>query len=186
MRIYISLLIFLCGVSNGSQKNEGLILQKKTYKALIPFGQNIVIYGIDDNESIEGELVNVSRKEIYLKDITTNKMTSIPIHNVKEIRSFAKPKKYENFKTGFSRGVGIASIATTGAIAILTLDRPEEFHYALFFAMVIVPPAAIVGGILDGLSNMSLATNQIKDTDLFKINDNSWKILQIPNGKTPL
>ena len=44
------------------------------------------------------------------------------------------------------------------------------------FAAVIVPPAAIAGGILGGLLNMNSATNQIKSTELFKINNNNWKI----------
>ena len=110
---------------SGAQKNEGLILQKKTYTALLPFGQTIVINGIDSDQSIKGELVNVSQKEIYLKDITTNKMTSILMGNVKEIKSFAKSKKNKNFKTGFGIGANIATIATSGAIAILAIDNPE-------------------------------------------------------------
>ena len=83
MKIYLSLLIFLFALLSGAQKNEGLILQKKTYTALLPFGQTILINGIEDERSIKGVLVNVSQKEIYLKDITTNEMTSIPIENVK-------------------------------------------------------------------------------------------------------
>ena len=132
MQIYVSLLIYLFAVLSGAPKNEGLMLQKKTYTALIPFGQTIVINGIDYEQSIRGELVNVSQEEIYLKDITTNEMISIPIENVKEIKSFAKSKKNENFKTGFGIGATIATIATSGAIAILAIDNPEWF-YGFFF-----------------------------------------------------
>ena len=71
MHIYFSLLIFLVGVSNGAQKNEGLILQQKTHTAVLPYGNNIIIYRIDNKQSIEGELVNVSQEEIYIKDITS-------------------------------------------------------------------------------------------------------------------
>ena len=176
MHIYFSLLIFLVGVSNGAQKNEGLILQQKTHTAVLPYGNNITIYRIDNKQSIEGELVNVSQEEIYIKDITSNELISCSIQNISGVKSIAKPKGYQNFKIGFGRGQGIAALATIGAIAIVTLDRPEEFHYALFFAAVIVPPAAIAGGILGGLLNMNSATNQIKSTELFKINNNNWKI----------
>ena len=168
-------LIFLFELLSGAQKNEGLILQKKTYTALIPFGQNIVIYGVDEEQSIRGQLVNVTQEKIHLKDINTQKIRTISITNAKEIqtiKSIVKSKGYQNFKTGFGRGQGIATLATIGAIAIVTLDRPEEFHYALFFAMITVPPAAIAGGILGGVINMSSAKYEIEDVDLYKINEN--------------
>ena len=181
MRKNLLFLIFVFGLLSGAQKNEGLILQKKTYTALIPFGQNIVIFRIDNEQSIEGELVNASQKKIYIKDITSNELISCPIQNISGIKSIAKSKGYQNFKTGFGRGQGIASLATMGAIAIVTLDRPEEFHYALFFAMVIVPPAAIAGGILGGVINMSSAKNEIEDADLYKINENNWRV-EVPDS----
>ena len=174
-------LIFVFGLLSGAQKNEGLILQKKTYTALIPLGQNIVIFRVDNEKSIEGELVKVSQKEIYIKDITSNELISCPIQNVGGIKSIAKSKGYQNFKTGFGRGQGVAALATISAIAIVTLDRPEEFHYALFFAMVIVPPAAIAGGILGGVINMSSAKYEMEDVDLYKINENHWRV-NVPNS----
>ena len=183
MRKNLLFLIFVFGLLSGAQKNEGLILQKKTYTALIPFGQNIVIYGVDEEQSIRGQLVNVTQEKIHLKDINTEKIKTISITNAKEIKtikSIAKSKGYQNFKTGFGRGQGIATLATIGAIAIVTLDRPEEFHYALFFAMVIVPPAAIAGGILGGVINMSSAKNEIEDADLYKINENNWRV-EVPD-----
>ena len=183
MRKNLLFLIFVFGLLSGAQKNEGLILQKKTYTALIPLGQNIVIFRIDNEESSEGELVNVSQKEIYIKDITSNELISCPIQNISGIKSIAKSKGYQNFKTGFVRGQGIAALATIGAIAVVTLDRPEEFHYALFFAMVIVPPAAIAGGILGGVINMSSAKNEIEDADLYKINENNWRVEVPDNSK---
>tara|TARA_A100000164_G_scaffold2112_1_gene1774 strand:- start:968 stop:1168 length:201 start_codon:yes stop_codon:yes gene_type:complete len=42
--------------------------------------------------------------------------------------------------------------------------------------MIIAPPAAIAGGTLNGLINMSRATYQIENTDLYKINNDSWRI----------
>ena len=181
MRKNLLFLIFVFGLLSGAQKNEGLILQKKTYTALIPLGQNIVIFRIDNEESSEGELVNVSQKEIYIKDITTNELISCPIQNISGIKSIAKSKRYQNLKTGFGRGQGIAALATIGAIAIVTLDRPEEFHYALFFAMITVPPAAIAGGVLGGLINMSSAKYEIEDVDLYKINENTWRV-KVPDS----
>lgn len=181
MRKNLLFLIFVFGLLSGAQKNEGLILQKKTYAALIPFGQNIVIFRIDNEHSIEGELVNVSQKEIYIKDITSNKLISCPIQNISGIKSIAKSKGYRNFKTGFIGGQGIATLATIGAIAIVTLDRPEEFHYALFFAMITVPPAAIAGGILGGVINMSSAKYEIEDVDSYKINENNWRV-EVPDS----
>ena len=184
MRKNLLFLIFVFGLLSGAQKNEGLILQKKTYTALIPFGQNIVIYGVDEEQSIRGQLVNVTQEKIHLKDINTEKIKTISITNAKEIKtikSIAKSKGYQNFKTGFGRGQGIATLATIGAITIVTLDRPEEFHYALFFAMVIVPPAAIAGGILGGVINMSSAKNEIEDADLYKINENNWRV-EVPDS----
>ena len=186
MRKNLFFLIFVFGLLSGAQKNEGLILQKKTYTALIPFGQNIVIYGVDEEQSIRGQLVNVTQEKIHLKDINTEKIKTISITNAKEIKtikSIAKSKGYQNFKTGFGRGQGIAALATIGAIAIVTLDRPEEFHYALFFAMVIVPPAAIAGGVLGGLINMSSAKYEIEDVDLYKINENHWRVKVPDNSK---
>ena len=177
-------LIFVLGLLSGAQKNEGLILQKKTYTALIPFGQSIVIYGVDEEQSIRGQLVNVTQEKIHLKDINTEKIKTISITNAKEIKtikSIAKSKGYQNFKTGFGRGQGIATLATIGAIAIVTLDRPEEFHYALFFAMITVPPAAIAGGILGGVINMSSAKYEIEDVDSYKINENNWRV-EIPDS----
>ena len=47
--------------------------------------------------------------------------------------------------------------------------------------MIIIPPVAIAGGTLNGLINMSRATYQIENTDLFKINENSWRI-KIPDN----
>ena len=184
MRKNLLFLIFVFGLLSGAQKNEGLILQKKTYTALIPFGQNIVIYGVDEEQSIRGQLVNVTQEKIHLKDINTEKIKTISITNAKEIKtikSIAKSKGYQNFKTGFGRGQGIATLATIGTITIVTLDRPEEFHYALFFAMVIVPPAAIAGGILGGVINMSSAKNEIEDADLYKINENNWRV-EVPDS----
>ena len=181
MRKNLLFLIFVFGLLSGAQKNEGLILQKKTYTALIPLGQNILIFGIDNEKSIEGELVNVSQKVIYVKDITSNELISCPIQNISGIKSIAKSKRYQNFKTGFANGQYIAALATIGAIAIVTLDRPEEFHYALFFAMVIVPPAAIAGGVLGGLINMSSAKYEIEDVDLYKINENHWSV-KVPDS----
>ena len=181
MRKNLLFLIFVFELLSGAQKNEGLILQKKTYTALIPLGQNIVISRIDNEQSIEGELVDVSQKEIFIKDITSNKLISCPIQSISGIKSIAKSKGYQNFKTGFANGQGIAALATIGAIAIVTLDRPEEFHYALFFAMVIVPPAAIAGGILGGVINMSSAKYEIEDIDLYKINENHWRV-KVPDS----
>ena len=67
MRKNLFFLIFVFGLLSGAQKNEGLILQKKTYTALIPFGQNIVIYGVDEEQSIRGQLVNVTQEKIHLE-----------------------------------------------------------------------------------------------------------------------
>ena len=181
MRKNLLFLIFVFGLLSGAQKNEGLILQEKTYTALIPLGQNIVIFRVDNEQSIEGELVNVSQKEINIKDITSNELISCPIQNTSRIKSIAKSKGYQNFKTGFGRGQGIAALATIGAIAIVTLDKPEEFHYALFFAMVMVPPAAIAGGILGGIINMSSAKYEIEDVDYYKINENHWRV-KVPHS----
>ena len=175
MRIYVTLLIYLFAVLSGAQKNEGLILQKKTYTALLPLGQTIVINETDDRQSIRGELFNVSQKVIYLKDITTSETTSIPIEKVKEIKSFAKSKKIENFKAGYGVGAKIATIATSGAIAILAIGNPEAV-LGFFFAMIIVPPASIAGGTLNGLINMSRATYEINNTDLYKIDNDNWRI----------
>ena len=181
MRKNLLFLTFVFGLLSGAQKNEGLILQKKTYTALIPLSQNIVIFRIDNEQSIEGELVNVSQKKIYIKDITSNKLISCSIKNISGIKSIAKSKGYQNFKTGFANGQYIAALATIGAITIVTLDRPEEFHYALFFAMITVPPAAIAGGILGGVINMSSAKNEIEDADLYKINENNWRV-EVPDS----
>ena len=181
MRKNLLFLIFVFGLLSGAQKNEGLILQKKTYTALIPLGQNIVIFRIDNEQSIEGELVNVSPKEVYIKDINSNELISCQIQNISGIKSIAKSKGYQNFKTGFANGQYIAALATIGAIAIATLDRPEEFHYALFFAMITVPPAAIAGGILGGVINMSSAKYEIEDVDLYKINENTWRV-KVPDS----
>jgi len=175
MRIYVTLLIYLFAVLSGAQKNEGLILQKKTYTALLPLGQTIVINETDDRQSIRGELFNVSQKVIYLKDITTSETTSIPIEKVKEIKSFAKSKKFENFKTGYGVGAKFATIATSGAIAILAIGNPEAV-LGIFFVMIIVPPASIAGGTLNGLINMSRATYEINNTDLYKIDNDNWRI----------
>ena len=181
MRKNLLFLIFVFELLIGVQENEGLILQKKTYTALIPFGQNIVMFRIDNEQSIEGELVNVAQKKIYIKDITSNELISCPIQNISGIKSIAKSKGYQNFKTGFGRGQGIAALSTISAIAIVTLERPEEIHYALFFAMVIVPPAAIAGGILGGIINTSSAKYEIEDADLYKINENHWRI-KVPDS----
>tara|TARA_B000000609_G_scaffold58663_1_gene43458 strand:- start:260 stop:838 length:579 start_codon:yes stop_codon:yes gene_type:complete len=175
MRIYVTLLIYLFAVLSGAQKNEGLILQKKTYTALLPLGQTIVINETDDRQSIRGELFNVSQKVIYLKDITTSETTSIPIEKVKEIKSFAKSKKFENFKTGYGVGAKFATIATSGAIAILAIGNPEAV-LGIFFVMIIVPPASIAGGTLNGLINISRATYEINNTDLYKIDNDNWRI----------
>ncbi len=181
MRKNLLFLIFVFGLLSGAQKNEGLILQKKTYTALIPLGQNIVIFRIDNVQPIEGELVNFSQKDILIKDITSNELISCPIQNISGIKSIAKSKGYQNFKTGFIRGQGIAALATIGAIAIVTLDRPEEFHYAVFFAMIIIPPAAITGAILGGVINMSSAKYEIEDVDSYKINENNWRV-KVPDS----
>ena len=181
MRKNLLFLIFLFELLSGAQKNEGLILQKRTFTALIPLGQNVVIFRIDNEQSIEGELVNISKKEIHIKDITSNELISCRIQNISGIKSIAKSKGYQNFKTGFVNGQYIAALTTIGAIAIVTLDRPEEFHYALFFAMITVPPAAIAGGILGGVINMSSAKYEIEDVDSYKINENNWRV-KVPDS----
>ena len=62
----------------------------------------------------------------------------------------------------------------------------SSWIYGFFFATIIVPPAAIAGGILNGLNNMSRATYQIENTDLFKINEDSWRIKVPDNSKREL
>ena len=49
--------------------------------------------------------------------------------------------------------------------------------------MVIVPPAAIAGGVLGGLINMSSAKYEIEDVDLHKINENHWRVKVPDNSK---
>ena len=92
MRKNLLFLIFLFGLLIGAQKNEGLILQKKTFTALIPFGLNLVIYGFDEEQSITGQLVNVTQGTIHLKDIYADKIKTISIENAREIKSFENQK----------------------------------------------------------------------------------------------
>ena len=174
MRINLLFLIFVFGLLSGAQKNEGLILQKKTYTALIPFGQSIVIYGVDEEQSITGQLVNVTQETIHLKDINTDKIITISIENVIEIKSFEKPKNYKNFKTGFREGAKIAAFAAAGLIAVVSIDNPDKWLAPFFFA-IIAPPLAIAGGILGGVINMSSAKHEIEDIDSFKIDENNWR-----------
>ena len=84
-------------------------------------------------------------------------------------------KKIENFKAGYGVGAKIATIATSGAIAILAIGNPEAV-LGIFFAMIIVPPARIAGGTLNGLINMSRAAYEIHNTDLYKIDNDNWRI----------
>ena len=177
------LLIFVFGLLNGAQKNEGLILQKKTFTALIPFGYNIVINGVDEEQSIRGQLVNVTKEKIHLKDIYTKKIKTVSITNVEEIKtikSFAKSKKYKNFNTGFREGAKIAALAALGLIAIVSIDNPDK-HLAPFFLAIIAPPAALAGGILGGVINMSSSKYEIEDLDSYKINENNWSI-KVPDS----
>ena len=175
MRKNLLFLIFLSGLLIGAQKNEGLILQKKTFTALIPFGLNIVIHGVDEQQSIAGQLVNVNQETIHLKDIHTDKIKKISIENAREIKSFEKPKNYKNFKTGFREGAKIAAFAAAGLIAVVSIDNPDKWLAPFFFA-IIAPPAAIAGGILGGIMNMNSATYEIEDVDSYKINENNWRI----------
>ena len=180
MRKNLLFLIFVFGLLSGAQKNEGLILQKKTYTALIPFGQSIVIYGVDEEQSITGQLVNVTQEIIHLKDINTDKIKTISIENATEIKSFEKPKNYKNFKTGFREGAKIAAFATAGLIAVVSIDNPDMWLAPFFFA-IIAPPAAIAGGILGGIMNMNTATYEIEDVDSYKINENNWRV-KVPDS----
>ena len=183
MRKKLFLLIFVIGLLNGAQKNEGLILQKKTFTALIPFGHNIVINGANEEQSIRGQLVNVSHEKVHLKDIYTKKIKTVSIINVKEIKtikSFAKSKKYKNFKTGFREGAKIAAFAASGLIAIVSIDNPDK-HLAPFFLAMIAPPSALAGGILGGAINMNSARYEIENLDLYKINENNWSV-KVPDS----
>ena len=177
MRINLLFLIFVFGFLSGAQKNEGLILQKKTYTALIPFGQSIVIY---EEQSITGQLDNVTQETIHLKDINTDKIKSILIENAREIKSFEKPKNQKNFKTGFREGAKIATFAAAGLIAVVSIDNPDKWLAPFFFA-IIAPPAAIAGGILGGIMNMNSATYEIEDVDSYKINENNWRV-KVPDS----
>ena len=47
--------------------------------------------------------------------------------------------------------------------------------------MITVPPAAIAGGILGGLINMSNAKYEIEDVDSYKINENNWRV-EVPDS----
>ena len=174
MRKNLLFIIFVFGLLSGAQKNEGLILQKKTFTALIPFGQNIVIYGVDEEQSFKGQLVNVTQETIYLKDINTDKIKTISIENAREIKSFEKLKNYKNFKTGFREGAKIAAFAAAGLIAVVSIDNPDQWLAPFFFA-IIAPPLAIAGGILGGVINMSSAKHEIEDIDSFKIDENNWR-----------
>ena len=180
MRKNLIFLIFVFGLLSGAQKNEGLILQKKTYTALIPFGQSIVIYGVDEEQSITGQLVNVTQETIHLKDINTDKIKTVSIENAIEIKSFEKPKNYKNFKTGFREGAKIAIFAAAGLIAVVSIDNPDKWLAPFFFA-IIAPPAAIAGGILGGIMNMNSATYEIEDVDSYKINENNWRV-KVPDS----
>ena len=180
MRKNFLFLIFFSGLLIGAQKNEGLILQKKTITALIPFGLNIVIYGVDEEQSISGQLVNVTQETIHLKDINTDKIKKISIENAREIKSFEKPKNYKNFKTGFREGAKIATFAAAGLIAVVSIDNPDKWLAPFFFA-IIAPPAAIAGGILGGVMNMNSATYEIEDVDSYKINENNWRV-KVPDS----
>ena len=102
------------------------------------------------------------------------------VKEIKTIKSFAKSKKYKNFKIGFSGGAKIAAFAASGAIAVLSIDNPEK-HYAPFVLAIIAPPAAIAGGILGGVINMSSAKYEIEDVESYKINENNW-IVRVPDS----
>ena len=180
MRKNFLFLIFFSGLLIGAQKNEGLILQKKTITALIPFGLNIVIYGVDEEQSISGQLVNVTQEAIHLKDINTDKIKKISIENAREIKPFEKPKNYKNFKTGFREGAKIAAFAAAGLIAVVSIENPDKWLAPFFFA-IIAPPAAIAGGILGGIMNMNSATYEIEDVDSYKINENNWRV-KVPDS----
>ena len=180
MRKNFLFLIFFSGLLIGAQKNEGLILQKKTITALIPFGLNIVIYGVDEEQSISGQLVNVTQETIHLKDINTDKIKKISIENAREIKPFEKPKNYKNFKTGFREGAKIAAFAAAGLIAVVSIDNPDKWLAPFFFA-IIAPPVAIAGGILGGIMNMNSAMYEIEDVDSYKINENNWRV-KVPDS----
>ena len=47
--------------------------------------------------------------------------------------------------------------------------------------MITVPPAAIAGGILGGVINMSSAKYEIEDVDSYKINENNWRV-KVPDS----
>ena len=185
MRKNLLFLIFVFGLLSGAQKNEGLILQKNTFTVLIPFDQNIVIYGVDEGQSFKGQLVNVTQETIHLKDNNTDKIKTISIEKAREIKSFEKPKNYKNFKTGFRQGAKIAVFAASGLIAVVSINNPDAW-LAPFFLAVIAPPAAIAGGILGGVMNISSAKHEIEDVDSYKINKNNWRIRAPDSSKQGL
>ena len=185
MRKNLLFLIFVFGLLSGAQKNEGLILQKNTFTVLIPFDQNIVIYGVDEGQSFKGQLVNVTQETIHLKDINTDKIKTISIENAREIKSLEKLKNYKNFRTGFKEGAKIAAFAASGLIAVVSINNPDSW-LAPFFLAVIAPPAAIAGGILGGVMNMSSAKYEIEDADSYKINKNNWRIRVTDSSKQGL
>ena len=64
----------------------------------------------------------------------------------------------------------------------MSIDNPDIW-LAPFFLAIIAPPAALVGGILGGVMNMSSAKYEIEDVDSFKINENNWRIKVTDSSK---
>jgi len=162
--------------SNARSNKEGLKLKIGNRVAIIPYGNELVIHHNHDEQLIQGELFNVSNNKIFLNNIETNNRFIVLKDSIKAIKTKATTSNLKNFKTGFAIG-SVIGFGVGAATTLYSYLEYKELIGIVYGAMIFTPITMTLCGLTGGSFNMIKVNEEIKNTTIFLINDNNWKIL---------
>ena len=170
-----SIIIFFLSILCGNQYKNGLVLKQKSTTAIIPFGEIVKINNEGEGRSLEGILFNSSTDNIYLTSLSSAETITIPKEKIDFIKAKASTKSSKNFLKG--AGVGAWTGISFGAL--ITLQQYSKYREPITIvagAFYFTPIVTVIGSFGGGFTNMIIKYNEVKNTDIFYIGVNNWKI----------
>ena len=169
-RSVLYIFLFLPSFLLASSKYEGIILKKNDLEAVISLGQNLIIYKTNNEEGIEGKLIEVSNDTIFL-----NNGHKVLKSNIESLKANAVTQNSKNFLIGAVKGCSIGALFSIGFISYLKHGDGMDIWISYF---VVTPFISSISGIIGGLASMSDNNKLVKRTDVFEIGKNNWIILE--------
>ncbi len=163
----------------GKSRSESLILEMDGKEAVIPFGENIVIcYDDSSIVCIIGELLNVTKGKVIIRQEITNYDIRIPLNEVTKINTNNTPS-FKSFSKGFSKGCLIGGGIIGFPMSLMSVQfysdgNFSEARWRMIFAGFYGSIGATVGGVICGLINYN---KDISNLNEYIIGNDNWKII---------